>query len=380
MPEHDPTPKLRVIEDQEETPAEGVVRLGPEKPEKAPNQRLQQDQAPTVRPIQEPRPAPNESPARLESATRDYFDGRSVEPGVEAILDQQVATETIETPWGGQEKRVSGIPYGWFLLIGLVVAGAGLWSILQTKKGEKNVAAAHETVREKVEKDEQKDAAARDLVAEVEKVVRSYLAADTIEDIVPLIRQPERVRPLIEKEWQTKPKVASKFRRLAMFQPATIEGKPFWVIRAEVENSPPENLLLEQTGDAEVKVDWETQVCHQPMPWNDYVSSRPSGQSFDFRVTVERDNFFSHEFSDASKWRCFRIGAKNSVERLFGYAPADSEIAKFLEAYCAGAPRKTASVILRLRFLPEAGSPRGVVIEKVVAPRWVYLKDPTDAP
>lgn len=380
MAENDPIPKLRVLEDQEESPAEGVVRLGPQKPEKAPAQRLQQDPVPTVRPVYEaPAPVP-EAAARLESTTREAFEGRSVEPGVEAIFDQHAAAETVEQPWGGEEKRVSGIPYGWFILIGLIVAGGGVWSLLKMKEGEKKAAVVAETVREKVEKDEQDEAVARDLVTEVEKTVRGYLAADTPEGIAPFIRQPKRVLPLLEKEWQLHPKKAEKFLRLTMFQPAMIEGKSFWVVRAEVENAPSENLLLEQYGDAEVKVDWETNICYQPMAWGDFIVARPSDHSLDLRVMVERDTFYSHEFSDSKKWRCFRLTAKNSVEHLFGYVAADSETARLLDTYCAGSPRNIASTILRLRFLPESGTPRGVVIDKIVEPRWVYVTEPTDAP
>lgn len=379
MADNDPIPKLRVIED-EDVPAESVIRLGKEKPEKAPAQRLQQDPVPTVRPVPEPRPVVPEAASRLESVTREHFEGRSVEPGVEAIYDPQTTQETIEQPWGGQEKQVSGIPYGWFVLIGLLVAGGGIWSILKMKEGEKKVTVAHETVREKVVQAEKEEADARELVDEVETVVRNYLAADTLEKITPLIRQPERVRPLIEKTWQTEPKKAAKFLRLKMFQPANIEGKPFWVVSAEVADGPAENLLLEQTGDAEVKVDWETHVCYQPMAWGDFIVARPSDQSYDFRVFVMRDSFYSHEFSDSSKWRSFRLTTKNSVEHLFGYVAAGSEMAKQLDDACAGSPRNMASAILRLRFLPEAGSPRGVVIEKMVAPRWVYAVEPSDAP
>lgn len=381
MADTDPIPKLRVVEDND-SPPESVVRLGREKPVQLPSQRLQPAAVPTLRTIEqsEPAEARPESAARLESATREYFDGRSVEPGVEAILDQQQTEEGIENPWGDRERRVGGIPYGWFILIALALVGAGIWSLLKMKEGEAKVTVAHETVREKVEEDEKDAAAARELVTAVETVVRKYLAAETIEAITPLVRHPKRVGPLIEEAWKSQPKKALKFTRLAMFQPALLDGKTFWVVRAGVESGEPVNLLLEQTGETEVKVDWETQVTHQPMLWDKYIAERPSDKSYDFRVWAVKDTFFSHEFSDSSRWRCFRLTANQSGEHLFGYAAADSEVAKTLDAYCAGAPRNLATVILRLRFLPASGSQRGVVIEKMVEPRWVHAVDPTDAP
>lgn len=166
-----------------------------------------------------------------------------------------------------------------------------------------------------------------------------------------------------------------------MFQPAMLDGVPFWVVRAEVEDGAPENLLLEQIGEADAKVDWETHVCHQPIPWDRYVNERPAGVSMDFRVWAVRDTHFSHEFSDSGRWLCFRLTAKDSDEYLFGYAPADSEVAKVLDTYCAGAPKNLATVILRLHIPESSASPRGVVIEKMVEPRWIHVKDPSkDAP
>ena len=376
MADPDPTPKLRVVEENEAAADDGVVRLGGEKPGSS-----------SVPKLSSPAPqayksaaTPAEPAERLEGASREIFEGRSIEPGVEAILEQAATNENIEQPWGAAERRLSGIPYGWFLLIGAVIAGAGIWSFVAMRKGEAKVEVAHEVVREKVEEDIKKEADARELVDKVEEVVRQYLAADTIDAIIPLVRHPDRVRPLIEEAWKTRPKKALAFKRLAMFQPAQLDGKPFWIVRAELEGGGAENLLMEDGGLEDLRVDWETQVTHQPIPWEEYVAKRPSDRSYDFRLWAVRDNHYSHEFADSSKWRCFRIITKDSQENLYGYAPVDSEIAQTLDKHCDASPRGLATVILRLRALPSSASPRGVVIEKVVAPRWVYVEEPKDAP
>lgn len=366
MADQDPIPKLRVVEDKDPA-VEKVVRLGQEKP-------AQPGTPPSW-------PAAGQEPAaRLESVSREHFDGRSVEPGLEAILGEKASLGSVEQPWGGTGHRLPGIPYGWFLLIVLVLAGAGFWSLRAMKEGEKKVEASHEVLREKIEQDAKDDLAARELVEEVESVVRRYLAADTLESLLPLVRHPERVRPLIEEEWKARPKKSLKFKRMTLFQPTLPEGKPFWVVRAEVEEGKPENLLLEQTGPMELKVDWETQVGHQPMSWDRYATTRPADRSFDFRIWAKRDLHFSHEFSDPERWRCYRLTAKDSLEHLFGYAPAGSELAKALDAYCSSSRREKASLILRLRFPADVGSLRGVVIEQIVAPRWVHVEPPKDAP
>jgi hypothetical protein len=363
----DSPPKLRVID---ENPAESgdVFRLG-------------KDGIPAERVRRLPGPAPAEAPERLESETRERFDGRSLEPGVEAILDKPEPVANIEQPWGVKDDRMTGIPYGWFVLIFLVLAGAGLWSLGAMRQGEIKQEVQHGAVRDKVAREAAANLEASRLVERVEQVVAAYLAADEIEEILPWVRQPERVRPLIEETWKSQPKKPLKFSRMILFQASNVGTRPFWVVQAEVEEGDLQNLLVEQTGDAEVKIDWETHVCHQPMAWDRYVAERPGGQALDFRVTAVPDTFFNHEFSDDGSWRCFRLMAKDSDEFLFGYAKAGGEVADELDRLGRDAPGRIATAVLRLRALPESNTARGVVIEKVVSPRWLLLDEPPrDAP
>ncbi len=363
----DTPPKLRVIDDETENPAE-VHRL--------------QAQGTSFEPVQKlPGESPREVPARLESQPRELFEGRSVEPGVEAILDQEEIAENIEMPWGMDSGRLAGIPYGWFILIMLLIIGGGIWSFVAMRQGEKQADQRYETVREKVEDDEAQTADAAKLVDAVEAAVKAYLAASTLEEILPLVRHSERVKPLIEEEWKKRPKESQSFARMTMFQPAMIEEKSFWIVQAEVRQGPPENLLVEQVGETGALVDWETHVCHQPMEWERYIAERPTDRALDFRVCAVEDTHYSHEFSDSGRWKAFRLYVRDFEGHLFGYTAADSEVAKQLEAYCRMAPNQVATAILRLRIPQGSVSPRGVVIEKLVAPRWLYAEEPVkDSP
>jgi hypothetical protein len=267
------------------------------------------------------------------------------------------------------------------VLILMVLVAAGVWSLRAMRYGEIQVEIDHGAIREQVAKDMDATQQATQLVDRVEEVVAAYLRAETIETILPWVRHPERVRPMIEEAWKIEPKQRLKYERMTLFQPANMGQRAFWVVRAEVEDGQIQNLLIEQTGESEVKVDWETHVCRQPMPWDEYFAKRPQGSSLDFRVWAEPDQLFNHEFSDARRWKCFRLTAKGSEEHLFGYALAGSEACQEMETLCQSAAGKKASILVRLRIPEGSVSPRGVVIERVVAPRWVILDAPVaDAP
>jgi len=265
------------------------------------------------------------------------------------------------------------------------VIAAGVWSVNQARKGEQEVAQRLAEVREKDQDEAAEDRAARDLVDRIERVVRDYLAADTLEDIVPLVRHPERVKPLIEAEWKVRPKRALKFVRLSTFQSSNIPGSTFWIMSAEARDAEgretePQNLVVEQISDTDVRVDWETQVCHQPMDWGRYIAERPTN-AMNFRVWVTPDSHYGHEFSNPGRWRCYRLKVRGSEESLFGYAPADGDVARELDKYFQGVPNGAATAIVRLRVPAGSSSPDGVVIEKLVEPRWMYVTDPSkDSP
>jgi hypothetical protein len=362
----DPSPKLRVIDEDPAESAE-VVRLGGKGVPAGSVERIQA--AP-----------PKEVPERLETEVRESFEGRSIEPGVETILEKQVVAANVEQPWGVGDGRLAGVPYGWFVLILAVLAGAGLWSIRSIRQGEVQLDVQHGAVWDKVAKEEDETRAARKLVERVEEVVAAYLAADTLEEVLTWVRQPERVRPMIEEEWKSHPKRSLEFVRMGVFQPLDLDGRTFWVVSVEVDGGAVEHLQLEQSGEFEVKVDWETHVRRQPMDWDRYVAGRPA-DALDFRVWAVPDTLYSHEFSDSGRWRCFRLLAPDSDEYLFGYAATGSEIATELEALSGMNSDARAAVILRLKAPAESASPRGVVIEKIVAPRWLILDAPSkDSP
>ena len=359
----DPEPKLRVIDEVTEEPAE-VVRLGAagvsvERVERLPGRRVDEEEA----------------PSRLEREVRENFEGRSQEPGVEAILETKEVAENVEQPWGIGDGRLAGVPYGWFVLIAVALVAGGVWSVLSMRQGEKKLAIDHGVVKQKVAEDEEETRSATLLVEAVERAITDYLRAESVEELLPLVRDPERVRPLIEAAWAEEPRRPMKFARMSLFEPALLSTRPFWMVRVEVEDGEPQSLLVEQSGETGVKVDWETHVCHQPMAWDRYVSDLPAEGALDFRLWAEPDTFFSHEFSAPGRWACYRLTAKDGEGFLFGYVQAGSEVAAQLAELSRISPGRKATVILRLRRPAGSASPRGVVIEKVVARRWILVEE-----
>jgi hypothetical protein len=354
--------RLRVVDEDVET--EEVLRLGDKGKGGAPVERVPLPRVPEVAP-------------RLEKAGGlEDFDRRSLEPDIDSIMPPgESGNFGGDMEWMTSEEK-KPVPYGWFILIFLLLGGLLATSaILILRSDSSDVEVAKQAAVERVEENKEDEAEAEALVEAIEDNLTRYIGAESVEDLIPLVRDPERVGRLMEDWYRRHPIRARKFDGLGVFQPLDLEGRLFWLITCLVKGDKSETILMEQTEDGRVFVDWETQVCYQPMAWNDYVGKRPEGESIDFRVYLQVDwgGFYSHEFSDEERWRVYRLWTRDSEEYLFGYVPRGSELEARLNKLCEANRGSPVALLLRLRIPEGSTSPRGVLIEEIISERWARV-------
>lgn len=328
----------------------------------------------------DPKPHEPEISRRLDLPDKEQIELRSFQPGIDVLIDSEaVDPDQLEAGWGEAAERKYPIPWGWFVLIALIIAGAVAWSIFRVEEADKEVAQVRKESRHVLADEQTEDREAAQLVSKVESSIKVFFEAKSPEQLIPLCRQSDRVGPMIRSYYSAKPVHAGSVREIRSLQPLTLDDHGnFWAAVVSLDSGGNKNLLLEIMDSGEVLVDWETLVCHQPMDWDQFAVQRPAGTSMDFRVYVEQDNFHSHEFSNANQWTCFRLTTLEGDETLFGYVAAGDPMEKqLLSALQRNHGRKLA-VILRL-IVPEGiKSRRGVVIEKISCERWIYV-DPPDS-
>jgi len=325
--------------------------------------------------------AESETPSLLFVPERREVEVRTHQPGIEALIEESAIVEATEQSWGGESANRHPIPWGWFALIGLVIVAAVVWSLAQmTESRGKAVAIRKETdsalISEQIE-----EAEARALIERLESLLAAFFSCKTIDGWQGMVRQPERVMPLIRDYHAIHPEMPGPLRSVRVLEPITIDRHAnFWMASVMLASGELRSLLIETDGMGEPRLDWETFVCHQPMPWDEFARNRPQDKPMDFRVYVEADHFFSHEFSDSNQWLSFRLTALDADETLFGYLRTDHEdVQRMLACLRYNQGRKT-SLILRLNVPHGLQSPRGVVIEKLMSPRWIYLTSPSLEP
>jgi hypothetical protein len=322
----------------------------------------------------ETRPARHE-PDRPRVEPKPKRSGLRPDQDLAALMDKSAATSSSpEEEWAGRENQRKPAPWGWFLLVGLAAAGGVVWALSSLRSaGEAAVlerAAASAMIRTSEEDYRTTEA----MVERLHAAITAYCDAETVDDLSEIVRHPQRVRPLMESYYETNEITSAPLERILRLEPTILEDRTnFWVARLET-GGRAINLLLE-ADDEDVRIDWETAVCHQPMDWDRFVADRPVG-SQDFRVFLAPDNLYSHEFVNASQWLCFRLTALNSPEFAYGYARKESETGRRLAEIAQRHGGTDSTLLLRLTVPEGLNSPRGVVIERIISPFWVLLDDP----
>lgn len=340
------------------------------------------DQKPVRLSLHQDEARPDPVRHRLEMPSQDEPELRTHQPGIEALIEQEsVEGDGMEQKWGESSRLRNPIPWGWFLLIGLLLLGAVFWSLSGTRKGAGQAVGIQGKIESAIENEEMEIVEATRLIERIESQLRRFFECTSVDSLIRMVRHPDRVGPMIRAYHADKPVGGALLRKVRVLQPLTLGGRgDFWMVSLTLTDNREHDLILEVGPSGEPLIDWETFVCYQPVPWDDFVQRRPSGESFDFRVYVEEDHFYSHEFADADRWACFRLTARGSEEPLYGYMASDSPDLPKLRTMVQSNRGKRVSVILRLLIPENLQSHRGVVIEKFLSPRWIYVDPPVDDP
>lgn len=317
---------------------------------------------------------------RLELSAKEPHESRTHQPGIDALIEiETVNPNFAEQSWGKKAAEQRHIPWGWFALMFLVLGAAAAWSLSGVKKGETQATETRGGAVSKIGSEATEEREATLLIGRIHEVTRKFFDATDIDQLAELCRQPERVKPLMQSLYQGKAIPRMPLVRSLSLQPMTLDHRAnFWMETVELAGKEERSLLIEILENGEPRIDWETLVCHQPMNWDDFATRRPVGKSFDFRVYAMRDSFFSHEFSESAGWNSFRLTDREGEEALFGYVKADSDLSKEILTLIRKNRGQVTAMILRLTIPEGTQSRRGVVIEKLLSPRWLYL-DPPDA-
>lgn len=160
-----------------------------------------------------------------------------------------------------------------------------------------------------------------------QEFAKKFLACENMEDLAPLIREPERVMPLIRKFYEKEPYKAIGALEVDDSQISQVMKRftSFVVVLKDYSSRP---IALELTDDGP-RVDWESWVSHCETPWETFIEEQIK-EPQTVRVTVEKVFYYNFNFRDDSQWACFRLTRSPDETVIFGYVPQDSPFLKEL--------------------------------------------------
>jgi hypothetical protein len=346
----------------------------------APVYRLESDDPTSqVKPVRlEASPKEAKISQRLEVPVRENVEIRTHQPGIDVLIDNTAANpDVLEQEWGKDSTQHQPIAWGWFFLIAGILAGAIIWSLTRVEESDIKAREIRVTTETVLGEDEKEQLEASKLIDQIDGMIKKFFNATSVDEAARFVRHPARVRPLMLDYYGGERIPENRHLKTKLLQPVTLDNRAdFYMTSVELANHLKRVVIVEVDAKGEPRIDWETLICYQPMKWDDFVTRRPVGKSLDFRVYIEQDHFFSHEFTNSERWNCFRLTALDSEETIFGYTQVDEQVTQDILIALQENQGKKASVIIRVNIPEGLQSRRGVVIEKLINKRWLYVDPP----
>ena len=110
----------------------------------------------------------------------------------------------------------------------------------------------------------------------ISQAVQSFFAARTVAGKLPFVRDPERVKPLMEEFYSREPMPEIAYKGLGKLVRVEEPGYRFGYVQAMFDAATSVTLIIEEKGEGDFRVDWECAVRYGEMAWTDFVAKRPT--------------------------------------------------------------------------------------------------------
>jgi len=203
-----------------------------------------------------------------------------------------------------------------------------------------------------------------EVLVDAEPVVRRFVAARSVEDLLPWVRNPVEEEPRMRKWYREHPFDDLQVKEFGVNRAVRFLNGLAWV-SVKTSDFNIRQIVVGKTADG-FKVDWPSWVGWSEMSWKKLREMRPVEPQL-FRVSAELGKYYNFGFSDDEQWRCYQLGAPDGIDFIYGYVRRGSE----LDMKMAGVTDKPVALTLRIHFPENAPSDNQVFIDSLVAQGWV---------
>lgn len=109
----------------------------------------------------------------------------------------------------------------------------------------------------------------------IAQTLREFFKAGSVAEMLPLVRDARRVRPLMDEYYQRQPMERRDWKGVGWTLPVEEPGFRFAYAQAIFADGSTVNVVVEETG-AGFLVDWESTVQYSEIGWREFIATRPA--------------------------------------------------------------------------------------------------------
>lgn len=213
--------------------------------------------------------------------------------------------------------------------------------------------------------------AGSDFRDQVWQTIQQFCAAPNPAAFLPLLREPERVGPLLKRFYNSE----NPWTPLPLARRPDLTGlqvhRNFVVLNLPLADYGSRPIALEQT-PAGFRIDWESFVGYSELAWGELRRTRPRHPVV-LRAVVKPSDYYNLDFPSATTHRCYQISDINSDHVLYGYVPLGSDSELQVKKILLNAPQINA--VLRVRYPEKSTNDRQLEITEVLEKGWIFRED-----
>lgn len=273
----------------------------------------------------------------------------------------------------GEKRQMRLMLIGGATLLALIVGGAAVFMKSKTQAASPGVAIASPVGGSKTAETPAPPSiltrSEASLIAESEALTRKFLEAKTVEEILPLVRNPQASEARIRAFYPGGKITPSGLAAFNTTRALAVRGK---IMSVSVRTRELDDKAIAFVDSPQgLKIDWESWAAWSELSWEKFLSSKPTTGHV-FRVTLSAVDYYNFDFADESKWRSYRLISPDGEHSVYGYVEKGTVLEQRIRP---DADTKQTPLMLSLKFPAGATSASQVEIDRFVADGWVEEPD-----
>ncbi len=224
-------------------------------------------------------------------------------------------------------------------------------------------------------------------------LIEKFYAAPTLEEKLKCVRLPARVRPMMEKYYQTHSLQPLTIGSQEEFTKLSPTKDTYFVMLSVMVNEPDPftqgevmevkrffavEEILTKDNSMEYLLDWEIAMQHQEMSLDEFKQSQPTAATpFRCQMRLSPDGaYYNHGFIDPTEWTAVELVYPGQDDfKLHGYLSLKTEVGRRYDSYFKERPvGEVMSCVAKLKYPPNAPSRSQVIVDEVVQESWFFEK------